>query len=202
MLILSESIHRVWKKGNVFSAIFMDVAGVFNNIYHSRLIHNMRKHKIPVEIIKWILSFLSNRTTRMRFNGIMTDFIPTPIGIPQGSPLSPILYRSISEEDIANEVRAMDKLCKGSYLNIIEIFQHERLRDNSVFYYIDMEFYDCNLHRVLYIYMSVIGSKYFYSNTMKCIRHLILIRAIPCPDNISQIMQDNAPCHVAPSVIE
>ena len=92
MLILSESIHRAWKKGNVFSAIFMDVAGAFNNVHHKRLIHNMRKRKIPAEIAQWILSFLSNRTTRMRFNGIITDPIPTPTGIPQGSPLSPILY--------------------------------------------------------------------------------------------------------------
>ena len=34
MLILSESIHQAWKKGNVFSAIFMDVAGAFNNVHH------------------------------------------------------------------------------------------------------------------------------------------------------------------------
>src|SRR5438046_6565173 len=45
MLILSESIHQAWKKGNVFSAIFMDVARAFNNIHHKRLIHNMCKHK-------------------------------------------------------------------------------------------------------------------------------------------------------------
>src|SRR5438046_4042246 len=92
MLILSESIHRAWKNGNVFSAIFMDVVGAFNNIHHERLVHNMRKRKIPAEITRWILSFLSNRTTRMRFNGITTDHITTPTGIPQGSPLSPILY--------------------------------------------------------------------------------------------------------------
>jgi Reverse transcriptase (RNA-dependent DNA polymerase) len=70
----------------------MDVAGAFNNVHHRRLIHTMRKRKIPVEITRWVLSFLSNRTTRMRFNGITTDPMPTPIGIPQGSPLSPILY--------------------------------------------------------------------------------------------------------------
>jgi hypothetical protein len=70
----------------------MDVAGAFNNVHHIRLIHNMRKRKIPVEITRWMLSFLSNRTTRIRFNGITTDPIPAPTGIPQGSPLSSILY--------------------------------------------------------------------------------------------------------------
>ena len=92
MLILLESIHQAWKNENVFSAIFMDMAGAFNNVHHEWLIHNMRKCKIPAEITWWILSFLSNRTTRMWFNGITTNHIPTPTGIPQGSPLSPILY--------------------------------------------------------------------------------------------------------------
>ena len=92
MLILSESIHQAWKEGNVFSAIFMDVTGAFNNVHHERLIHNMRKRKISIEITQWVLSFLSDRTTRMRFNGITISLISTPTGIPQGSPLSPILY--------------------------------------------------------------------------------------------------------------
>lgn len=47
---------------------------------------------IPVEIIRSIFSFLSNRTTRMRYNGIITDLISITTGIPQGSSLSPILY--------------------------------------------------------------------------------------------------------------
>ena len=92
MLILSESIHQAWKEGNVYSAVLMDVAGAFNNVHHKRLIHNMRKRKIPNEITDWVLSFLSNRETRMRLNGITTDTISTPTGIPQGSLLSPILY--------------------------------------------------------------------------------------------------------------
>src|SRR5271163_1000164 len=43
----------------------------------------------------------------------------------------------------------MDKLCRGSHPNIIEIFGHGRLRDNSVFYYIDMELCDSNLEEYI-----------------------------------------------------
>ena len=39
-----------------------------------------------------MLSFLNNRTTRMRFNGIIINHISILIDIPQGSPLSSILY--------------------------------------------------------------------------------------------------------------
>jgi Reverse transcriptase (RNA-dependent DNA polymerase) len=50
ILILSENIHQAWKKGNIFSAILMDMSGAFNNVHHERLLHNMRKRRIPKEV--------------------------------------------------------------------------------------------------------------------------------------------------------
>jgi Reverse transcriptase (RNA-dependent DNA polymerase) len=89
----------------------MDVSGAFNNVHHARLFHNMRKRKIPPEIAQWVLSFLSNRSTRMRFNGITTEPINTPTGIPQGSPLSPILYVLYNSD-------LLDILKKGKQLGL------------------------------------------------------------------------------------
>jgi hypothetical protein len=70
----------------------MDVSGAFNNVHHKRLLHNMRMHRIPEILVKWTESFLQNRTTQLKFNGTKSRSFATPAGIPQGSPLSPILY--------------------------------------------------------------------------------------------------------------
>jgi len=70
----------------------MDVAGAFNNVHHKRLIHNLRKRRIPLKITRWIESFLQGRSTHTSFNGTQSTSFPTPAGVPQGSPLSPILY--------------------------------------------------------------------------------------------------------------
>jgi hypothetical protein len=69
--------------------VFMDVPGAFNNIYHLRLSDNLRKRGIPQNIIRWIESFLQDRVI---LNGTQSASFTTPAGIPQGSPLSPILY--------------------------------------------------------------------------------------------------------------
>lgn len=93
MMILTERIHAAWKKKEIFSVVFMDVTGAFNNVHHKRLIHNTRKRKVPQQITNWIHSFLQGRTTRLRFNGTLSDVsIPTLAGTPQGSPLSLTLY--------------------------------------------------------------------------------------------------------------
>ena len=74
--------------------------GAFNNVHHERLIHNIRKRKIPVDITRWILSFLSDSKTHMRFNRITISLISTPADIPQRSLLSSPNY-IINEPSLA-----------------------------------------------------------------------------------------------------
>ncbi len=52
----------------------------------------MRERKIPEWIVQWVGSFISNRTTTLCLPGYNTDDFPTHTGIPQGSPLSPVLF--------------------------------------------------------------------------------------------------------------
>ena len=92
MLLLTEHIHHAWKNKNVFSAIFMDVSGAFNNVHHKRLIHNLRTRGIPKVVTTWIQSFLTNRSTQLSINNELSQPISIRAGIPQGSPLSPLLY--------------------------------------------------------------------------------------------------------------
>jgi len=58
MLVLSENIYEAWKEKKIFTAVFMDVTGAFNNVHHRRLIHNLRKRHVPEIITRWIGSFL------------------------------------------------------------------------------------------------------------------------------------------------
>ena len=34
MLVLLENIHKAWKEKKIFTMVFMDVAGAFNNVHH------------------------------------------------------------------------------------------------------------------------------------------------------------------------
>ena len=105
MIALSESIYKAWREKKIYTAIYMDVAGAFNNVHHKRLIHNLRKRRVPHTISKWIASFLENRSTQIQFNNEKSDQVNTPAGVPQGSPLSPLLYMNYNADllDIASD---------------------------------------------------------------------------------------------------
>src|SRR5579871_1990017 len=77
-----KRIYQAWKKGQMFTAVFLDVAGAFNNVHHGRLLHNLRTRRIPATIIRWVQSFLTDRTTRLQLNGAISHEIAVPAGIP------------------------------------------------------------------------------------------------------------------------
>src|SRR5438046_9788665 len=89
---LSENIYKAWKHEEIFIVIFMDVAGAFNNVHHNRLIYNMKQRRIPTQLVKLVQSFLTGRTTQLRFNETTSNDINIEAAIPQGSQLSPNLF--------------------------------------------------------------------------------------------------------------
>jgi ribonuclease HI len=76
----------------VASLLLLDVSGAFNNVSRERLLHNLRKRRINQTLIRWIDSFLSDRTSTLKLQEYTAPLAPIQTGIPQGSPLSPILY--------------------------------------------------------------------------------------------------------------
>ena len=88
-----ERIYGAWASENpVVSMLCLDVSGAFDNVSHERLLHNLRKRRLPRPIVDWMRSFVTDRRTVIKLNEYKSPEYRTNTGIPQGSPLSPILY--------------------------------------------------------------------------------------------------------------
>jgi hypothetical protein len=66
--------------------------GAFDRVVQAWLQHNIRERRIPEWIVKWVGSLINNRTTTLCLPGYYPDTFSTHLGIPQSSPLSPILF--------------------------------------------------------------------------------------------------------------
>jgi Reverse transcriptase (RNA-dependent DNA polymerase) len=76
----------------VASLLLLDVSGAFDNVSRQRLLHNLKKRRISSTLASWIDSFLTDRSTTLKLQEYTAPSAPIQTGIPQGSPLSPILY--------------------------------------------------------------------------------------------------------------
>jgi ribonuclease HI len=93
LLVLQERIFEAWRKRRVLSLISFDVKGAYNGVSKEVLLSRLRDRKVPEQLIRWIDHFCSDRKASIMVNGQVSATKDLPqAGLPQGSPLSPILF--------------------------------------------------------------------------------------------------------------
>jgi len=90
--LLEIIVKNAWRNGRVASILFLDIEGAFPNAVKNRLLHNMKRCRLPLEIVRFTDQMLTGRRTRLKFNDSESDWIPIDNGIGQGDPLSMIAY--------------------------------------------------------------------------------------------------------------
>jgi len=72
--------------------LFIDFSSAFNTIQPHLMALKLLALNVNPKLIRWIVSFLVNRTQEVRFNNAISDVKATSTGAPQGTVLSPILF--------------------------------------------------------------------------------------------------------------
>ena len=96
-LTFTHDIKATHNHGLVTTSLTLDIKGFFDYVNHDKLTTIMCRKRIPLPMVKWVNSFLSNREAAICLDGRTSDSRPVENGIPQGSPISPallILYAS------------------------------------------------------------------------------------------------------------
>jgi hypothetical protein len=90
-LAFTQEIHNAWDQGLKASALFFDISGYFNFVNHKGLLERLQHYGFSTQTTAFVDSFISNRSTTITYDGYQSSTLPILVGIPQGSPLSPIL---------------------------------------------------------------------------------------------------------------
>ena len=92
IIAIEEYMKHEWRKGNVVGALLVDVKNAFPSVSHPRLLHNLQDRQIPEPLVALTESFLTNRRTNIHCSDYTSDPLEATVSIPQGSPISAILY--------------------------------------------------------------------------------------------------------------
>jgi hypothetical protein len=82
-----QSAHRAGLKVGI---LLFDVRGFFDNVNHGRMSAILENSGYPPELVRWSAAFLRDRKVRLSFNNTIAEERGQPIGVLQGSPLSPV----------------------------------------------------------------------------------------------------------------
>ena len=113
------------------SLLIIDISAAYLNTSHKLLLHNLRKRKINHKVIKWVVSFLTNRLTIVKPTKDITSKLSIDLGLSQGSPLSSIFYLFYSA-DLLEDSAAKRVEAQGFIDNITLIATSKSTRYNTL----------------------------------------------------------------------
>ena len=84
-VLLVNHIRAARKRRWVTSCLAVDIEQFFPSVNHAILIGTMRRLGFPEPLLKFMDSYLRDRMVRFRFDNTLTDAVPDPVGVGQGS---------------------------------------------------------------------------------------------------------------------
>src|SRR6266487_6699920 len=145
-MILIYDIQVAKQDKKVTLVLFIDVKGAFNHMSANQLIKICIDLGLPKSLYSWIDSFLVDRKIQLAFNNKTNIKTDIQIGIPQSSPISPILFliyirnlfqdlenkdiNYINNIDLIASSESIKKNCKILKEAVIKIF--EKGADNLI----------------------------------------------------------------------
>lgn len=99
---LTETIIRGLNSRKYTAILALDIQKAFDRVWHHGLIFKLHLFNFSLPIIKLIASFLHRRAFQMKLNSTLSTIRMSQSGVPQSSPLSPLLYSIFTADIPAN----------------------------------------------------------------------------------------------------
>ncbi len=116
--LLTNQVRAVWDSGDyVASILALDITGAFDRVLRERLVHVLLAKGVPARLTAWIRTFMSERSTTIVLAEAESKEFQVPQGVPQGSPLSPILYLFYTAELLEACNSSHDRLSASAFID-------------------------------------------------------------------------------------
>jgi len=87
-----DQAHAAWTNGHITGVLLMGIKAAFPSVAIERLVNIMKVRQTNGDLIRWRESFLSERAVEIIIEGNGMEEHPVEAGVPQGPPVSPILF--------------------------------------------------------------------------------------------------------------
>lgn len=122
LFVADSWVRNKWREGKVVAALFLDVKLAYPSVQPARLVHYLKACWCPTYLIPLIADLLSGRSRVIKMEDFVLSRFEIGIGLPQGSPLSVILYILYNNSLLAHSLQPRDDRILIGYIdNVIHM---------------------------------------------------------------------------------
>ena len=97
--------------------ISLDISKAFDRVWHKGLLAKLPMFGLHHTLIKWISSFLSDRSIAIRIDGYLSNPHSINSGVPQGSVISPVLFILFRDDLLSSTSSSIFSFADDTYLS-------------------------------------------------------------------------------------
>lgn len=92
LLEFSSYVHDGFTKGKQTDVVYTDLTKAFDRLCIPRLLYKLDAIGFSPKLLKWMKSYLSDRSQKVLYKNTVSRVIKVSSGVPQGSHLGPLLF--------------------------------------------------------------------------------------------------------------
>lgn len=104
LMEFSTMIYDAFEKGAQVDMFYADISKAFDTVNQSQLIRKLATFPISNSILKWFISYYSERKQCVKLNNIKTQHFDVPSSVGQGTIIGPLLFLVFfNDSDMSND---------------------------------------------------------------------------------------------------